>query len=586
MLKWGGRLVEQLGAQMYPSATATVAELISNAWDADATNVWVDMSFGDWENGEIVVIDDGLGMTHDEARDAYLVVGRNRREGNNHRSPGNRLVHGRKGIGKLAAFGTARILELYTQKLGLQPVAFRMDYDDIRKQDPDRPYQVEPSQDRGGLLNPATREPLQQGTRIRLTGLRLKRRLNKEQFIQSMSRRFALNDHEMKVFINGEQLKRFDLDLDIRFPQPGKPRGVTVEDGWAVETLSNGEEVRWWIGFTHTPLRGEAEQGLTVLVRGKLAQRPFKFERNSGGVTGQLGQEYLVGEVVADWIDDEHTDVDDDSDYIQSNRDQLQLEDSYFDPFMDWGRARLAWALNERNEIRKERARDKLSSIQPLDELLVDYSSRERTGLMRVAEAVSRLPEVGEDELVRVMQAVVDTRETQTARTLAEQISVDGFDPQKFWPLLAQLTELDDRSALAFVDARLDTLDQLGALQVDGALVKSVRRVLELNPGLLDPKWETSEAVERSPGQTDAAVFVIAPRGARPLAVLAVAEDANVATEAEAEAKRHAGDAPTITILPEQVRNATTWARLIDESRKSHENWRQVLDDRVGRARR
>ena len=38
-LRFGGRLVEQLGAQMYPSATATVAELISNAWDADAENV-------------------------------------------------------------------------------------------------------------------------------------------------------------------------------------------------------------------------------------------------------------------------------------------------------------------------------------------------------------------------------------------------------------------------------------------------------------------------------------------------------------------------------------------------------------------
>src|SRR3954452_20353028 len=93
-LRYGGKLVEQLGAQMYPSATATVAELISNAWDADARNVWVDMPFGDWEHGEIVVVDDGLGMTHEEARDAYLVVGRNRRRGGQHRSPGGRLVHG------------------------------------------------------------------------------------------------------------------------------------------------------------------------------------------------------------------------------------------------------------------------------------------------------------------------------------------------------------------------------------------------------------------------------------------------------------------------------------------------------------
>ena len=40
-LRFGGSLIEQLGAQLYPSATATIAELISNAWDADAGNVWV-----------------------------------------------------------------------------------------------------------------------------------------------------------------------------------------------------------------------------------------------------------------------------------------------------------------------------------------------------------------------------------------------------------------------------------------------------------------------------------------------------------------------------------------------------------------
>ena len=44
-LKFSGALVEQLGAQLYPSATATVAELISNAWDADAHNVWVTIPF-------------------------------------------------------------------------------------------------------------------------------------------------------------------------------------------------------------------------------------------------------------------------------------------------------------------------------------------------------------------------------------------------------------------------------------------------------------------------------------------------------------------------------------------------------------
>lgn len=397
-LRFGGRLVEQLGAQMYPSATATVAELISNAWDADARRVWVEMPFDDWRHGEILVVDDGVGMSHAEARDAYLIVGRNRREkGGGQRTPSGRLVHGRKGIGKLAAFGTATVLELKTKKAGLPELAFRLDYDKVRKQDPDVPYAVEPSLDRAPLTDPSTGEVLDHGTRVRLTGLRLKRRLNKQQFVQSMSRRFSLSDREMVVLINGEPLPRFEVDLDVRFPPDELPPGVRAEGSWAVENLSDGKEVKWWIGFTEKPLRGEAEQGISVLVRGKLAQRPFKFERSTG-TTGQLGQEYLVGEVIADWIDEDEAD-DSERDYIQSNRDQLQLEDDELIPFLEWGRQRLRWALDARNKIRASRNMRHLEELEPLKSLAEPFPARERAGLMRVAEAVSRLPEVNDNQL-------------------------------------------------------------------------------------------------------------------------------------------------------------------------------------------
>lgn len=45
-LRFGGSLVEQLGAQLYPSVTAAVAELISNSWDAEARNVRVTIPVG------------------------------------------------------------------------------------------------------------------------------------------------------------------------------------------------------------------------------------------------------------------------------------------------------------------------------------------------------------------------------------------------------------------------------------------------------------------------------------------------------------------------------------------------------------
>ena len=38
-LSFHGRIIDSLGIQMYQSPVAAVAELIANAWDADATKV-------------------------------------------------------------------------------------------------------------------------------------------------------------------------------------------------------------------------------------------------------------------------------------------------------------------------------------------------------------------------------------------------------------------------------------------------------------------------------------------------------------------------------------------------------------------
>lgn len=346
VLKFGGSLVEQLGAQLYPSVTATVAELVSNAWDAEATNVWITMPFGTWTaDSEIIVTDDGLGMTRDEAQHAYLVVGRKRRLEGRHEMSANgiRRVHGRKGIGKLAAFGTAGVLECSTLKEGEQ-TSFRLDYEGIRRLAPTADYTVEAASDESPPTNPKTGALLEHGTRIRLTRLLQKRSLGEEQFFRSMGRRFAIGTDEMAVSVNGRALTRFSMDVQFRFPRDGAPDGVTVgDDGWATEAIAQDRVVKWWIGFTAKPLDDENLQGISVLANKKMAQRPFLFDR-SQGTEGQLGQEYLVGEVQADWID---AGVDVEDDLIQSNRDQLQIEDDRLTPFVEWGRRRLAWALRE-----------------------------------------------------------------------------------------------------------------------------------------------------------------------------------------------------------------------------------------------
>lgn len=490
-LRFGGSLVEQLGAQLYPSATATVAELISNAWDADAQNVWITIPFGEsWTpDSEIVVVDDGHGMTREGAQRTYLMVGRKRRveEPTGDRSQGGRKVHGRKGIGKLAAFGTAGILECSTLRES-ELTTFRLDYDAIRQLNPDEDYEVEDAEDESPPAAPDGKE-LEHGTRIKLTKLWLKRALSEHQFMQSMSRRFALAQNEMRVVINDQELKRFDVPVEIRFPRDGRPHDdvESVEDGWAQETLPGGAEVRWWIGFTEKPIEEDYLKGISVLARGKLAQRPFSFEK-SQGTTGQLGQEYLVGEVQADWLD-EGVDIEDD--LIQSNRDQLQLEDPRTDELIGWGQKTLGWALRKRNELRASKALEGFKASEELEELLKAFTQGERKRMLGIAQSASRLPEMTADGVTTLMRTVVNARDEVAVRQMMEQIeSEDDHVQERLWALVHQFGLIDARKNLSIIEARLAAIGRLQtSVQAGAKEVPELHNIVKGDPWLLDPRW-------------------------------------------------------------------------------------------------
>lgn len=637
VLRFGGSLVEQLGAQLYPSVTATVAELLSNAWDADARNVEVTVPFGSsWaEDSEIVVLDDGNGMTRRMAQEEYLIVGRKRRQTHlGAKSENGRPVHGRKGIGKLAAFGTATILDCSTRRDG-QQTDFRLNYDRIRVLDPSQDYEVE-TQTSQPALSFVHGAVLEHGTRVRLTGLKLKRAISRDQFLRSMSRRFSLNAVDMRVVIMGSgqpmELTPFDIDCEFRFPQNGLPDAVEQDEGWAIETL-DGKEVRWWIGFTAKPLTEDQQQGISVLANGKMAQRPFKFER-SQGTEGQLGQEYLVGEVRADWLD-EGQDVDDD--LIQSNRDQLQLEDARLVPFLEWGRKRLAWALRERAKLRREKAIDDYEASPEVEQLLEPFTRSERRRFLNVAKALSKINEVDSDGVVQMMRSVIDAQSDRAVRELMERIEEED-DPfqDRMWQLVSEFGLVDARRNLSIIEARLATIRNLKRAVHEGEReVPDIHNIVLADPWLLDPRWNllkdevdltkvgilgVPEHDER--GQRIDFLFALAPQEPAPLDEIVVVEikrgsdstgNPRKATGAEVhkfhgyvvavtDHYKRSTEHPTVrglmiaqeyTASGNSLRRSletlqdvrlqfSTWDRVIDDTERMHLGWLAVSKDRLG----
>ncbi|MDH4162346.1 MAG: ATP-binding protein [Nitrospirota bacterium] len=111
------RLASLLG-ETYSSTEDALKELVDNAWDADATEVSITLPAPNTSD-PIVIMDNGTGMTEREVRAEYLFVANDRRSRKGDRTSGkNRLVKGRKGIGKFAGLMAAELMSLQTNARG------------------------------------------------------------------------------------------------------------------------------------------------------------------------------------------------------------------------------------------------------------------------------------------------------------------------------------------------------------------------------------------------------------------------------------------------------------------------------------
>jgi len=106
------RILELLGPNLYTNIYYVLAELIANAYDADAENVYI-ISNSD----NITVEDDGHGMSYKKGDiNRFLnVAGISRTSENNSLTrSGKRKKMGRKGVGKLAALSVSECVDIMT----------------------------------------------------------------------------------------------------------------------------------------------------------------------------------------------------------------------------------------------------------------------------------------------------------------------------------------------------------------------------------------------------------------------------------------------------------------------------------------
>ena len=106
-------VLNHLGRNLYRNFITVVGEAISNAWDAEAKSVWIDI---DREENVFTVKDDGDGMSSKDFQSRFLKVGYSKRKTAGMTSKSGRPFIGAKGIGKLALLSSADRISVFSKK--------------------------------------------------------------------------------------------------------------------------------------------------------------------------------------------------------------------------------------------------------------------------------------------------------------------------------------------------------------------------------------------------------------------------------------------------------------------------------------
>ena len=129
------RLVSILGEHLISDQAVGLIELVKNSYDADATEVTVELlNLESPQKTTVVVTDNGFGMSLADVTEKWLSPAVDHKEQSKRkeiRTSLGRLPIGEKGVGRFAAHQIGRELELVTRQTGMSEVVLRLNWDDF-----------------------------------------------------------------------------------------------------------------------------------------------------------------------------------------------------------------------------------------------------------------------------------------------------------------------------------------------------------------------------------------------------------------------------------------------------------------------
>ncbi len=329
-------VLNHLGRNLYRSFITVLGEAISNAWDADATNVKI---YLDTDKNTMVIKDDGLGMTKGDFQDKFLKIGYSKRKGSNRSLKKKRPFIGRKGIGKLALLSCAEKITIVSKVSRGQYVGGVIDNSGLDKAITDdlttREYPLQKW--KPAMLKPYTKNHTH-GTIIFFEGINDGVK-HSEAFLKktiALYFRFSLLDKSFNIFLNDEKITTSCLeDLarkteflwvinDIIDPYVKHLKSIFPAKQSESRKLKVKGGIKGFIASVEKPrdlkiTTTDERVGVDLFVNGRLREKDILKHMP----TARVVESYLYGQIHCNGLDDK-------VDRFTSSRESIVADDPKF----------------------------------------------------------------------------------------------------------------------------------------------------------------------------------------------------------------------------------------------------------------
>ena len=502
-------VLNHVGLYLYSNTPSVLAETIANAWDADATEVHVNL---DADAKTISVRDNGVGMNLADINDKFLYVGYRKRPGpSGFRTARGRKPMGRKGIGKLSLFSIAEIIRVYTRKRDAEPESFEMKAEDIKSaitaENPsaDKTYAPERIQFDEDIPD--------HGTTLRIGGLKKVRLTSSSStnLKKRIARRFTVLGDDFRIFVNGEQVTFQDrdyfhkarfifqygrdyakycskLDTDEATQQEMKYDRCHQFDNEGRAGAEGAYGVQGWIAIAlrSNDLDGETSDDnlnkIAIVVRGKVAQEDILQEFRLGGMITK----FMFGEINADFLDE-----DDKDDIATSSRQSISEDDPRFRALKSFLRSELLHIWTETNKLKEKKGLEKaLKENPPLKEWFEELPRQLQPRAARIFAEIDKA-NIEEDRKRDFYANGVLAFERLKMDTAVDVLDViDERNLETFLKFLADVDAIEAANYREIVNERLKVIRKLQQSVTENARERVLEEYIFDHLWLLDPAWE------------------------------------------------------------------------------------------------